>query len=239
VLRAAMRYAGAIRLDHVMGLQRQFLIPSGMKPDRGMYVRSSLDSMLAVTAQESVANRCIVIGEDLGTVLDGFRETLADWGLWSYQVMLFERGWGGEFRKPQDYRENAIATFATHDLPTFLGWLEGRDLAVKRGLGLDPGETDEQRQAAIAALRRALSERGVDTLDLAAVTACLAATPARLLIVTMEDALGLIEQVNVPGTVTEHPNWLRRLPVPLEEMKDASALPALAAVMSGAGRQAG
>jgi len=239
VLRAAMRYAGAIRLDHVMGLQRQFLIPSGMKPDRGMYVRSSLDAMLAVTAQESVANKCIVIGEDLGTVLDGFRETLADWGLWSYQVMLFERGWKSAFRKPEEYRENAIATFATHDLPTFLGWLESRDLAVKRALGLDPGETDEQRESALAALRHALSERGVQTLDLASVTAYLAATPTRLLVVTMEDALGLVEQVNVPGTVNEHPNWRRRLPVSLEDMMQASALPALAAVMSGAGRRVG
>src|SRR5262249_37874512 len=223
VLRAAMRYAGAIRLDHVMGLQRLFLLPRDMAPDRGMYVHSNLDALLAVTAQESVASKCIVIGEDLGTVSQGFRETLADWGIWSYQVMLFERTWDGRFHPPGTYRENALATFATHDLPTLLGWLEGRDLAVKRALAIDPGESDEQRQAALAALRNALSTHSAPAPDLVSVTSYLAATPARLVMVTMEDLLGVTEQVNLPGTVDEHPNWRRRLPLMLEDLKEGTA----------------
>ena len=113
--------------------------------------------MLAVTAQESVANRCIVIGEDLGTVPDNFRETLADWGLWSYQVMLFERGWDGAFR-----HAGGLSRECARDLrdprPADLS-RAGSKAATSRSsadLGIDPGETDEQRQAALAALRHAL-----------------------------------------------------------------------------------
>ena len=163
VLRASMRYAGAIRMDHVLGLQRLYLVPAGMKADKGVYVRLPFHALLAVIAQESVDNKCIVIGEDLGTVPENFRETLADWGIWSYQVMLFERAWDGSFHPPENYRENALVTFATHDLPTFAGWTERRDLAVKRELAIDPGETDDERSAAQSALRNALSQRGMQT----------------------------------------------------------------------------
>ncbi|PWT88367.1 MAG: 4-alpha-glucanotransferase [Proteobacteria bacterium] len=241
VLRASMRYAGAIRLDHVMGLQRQFLVPSGMKADRGMYVRSPFDALLAITAQESVDNRCIVIGEDLGTVPENFRETLADWGMWSYQVMVFERLWGGAFREPQDYRANALATFATHDMPTFAGWLASKDLEVKRALGIDPGETDDDRRAALAALNNALFARALPDSQFLSVVRYLAATPSRLVVVSMEDVLGVTEQVNVPGTVDEHPNWRRRLPVALEDLAGDARLTAVADAMaerkSGTGRQ--
>ena len=110
-----------------------------------------------------------MIGEDLGTVPENFRETLADWGMWSYQVMIFERLWGGAFREPQDYRQNALATFATHDMPTFAGWLASNDLKVKRALGIDPGETDDDRRGALAALNNALfaddTQRMVEGLD--------------------------------------------------------------------------
>src|SRR5205085_9103289 len=119
---------GAIRLDHVMALRRQFLVPNGMSADRGMYVRSPFAALLAATTAESLAQRCLVIGEDLGTVPADFRKTLADWGIWSYHVMMFERTNGGGFRAPEDYRDCAIATFATHDLPTLAGWLAGVDL---------------------------------------------------------------------------------------------------------------
>src|SRR5262249_19358015 len=97
VLQGSMRYAGAILLDHVLGLNRLYLIPSGMKADRGTYIRFPFQALLAVVSQESVKHNCIVIGEDLGTVPEGFRETLADWGLWSYQVMLFARAQDGGF----------------------------------------------------------------------------------------------------------------------------------------------
>jgi 4-alpha-glucanotransferase len=236
VLRTSMRYAGAIRLDHVLGLQRLYLIPPGTTADKGVYVRLPFPALLAVIAQESVNNECIVIGEDLGTVPENFRETLADWGIWSYLVMLFERAGDGAFHAPEHYRENALVTFATHDLPTFAGWLERRDLAVKRELGIDPGETDEERSAAQTALRNALSQRGIHSLDFLSVAKCLAVAPSKLLVVSIEDALGIVEQVNVPGTVDEHPNWRRRLSIDLEELGQHGSLIALAEVMKAAGR---
>ena len=236
VLRESMRYSGAIRLDHVLGLQRLYLIPSGTKADKGVYVRLPFIALLAVVAQESVANKCIVIGEDLGTVPENFRETLADWGIWSYLVMLFERAWDGSFHAPEHYRENALVTFATHDLPTFAGWLQRRDLTVKRDLGINPGETDDERSTAHSALGNALSQRGMHSTDFLAAAKYLAAAPSKLLVVSIEDALGIVEQVNVPGTVDEHPNWRRRLPVNLEDLQQDSGLRAVAEAMKAAGR---
>jgi 4-alpha-glucanotransferase len=238
MLQASMRYAGAVRLDHVLGLKRLFLIPNGMRAGQGTYVRFPFEALLAVVAQESVANRCIVIGEDLGTVPDGFRETLAEWGLWSYQVMMFERESDGRFRAPEAYRANALATFNTHDLPTFGGWAAHHDLAVKRQLGIDPGETDESRAQAHAALRHALGLSDSTDPDFVVVAAYLARTPSRLLMVAMEDVLGVVDQPNVPGTVNEHPNWRRRLPAALEDIEQDKALAALADVMAAAGRSA-
>ena len=234
-LQAAMRYAGAIRLDHVLGLKRLYLIPAGMRADQGVYVRFPFEALLAVSVQESMRQRCIVIGEDLGTVPDDFRGTLADWGIWSYQVMLFERAADGSFLPPASYRENALVTFGTHDLPTFAGWMSGHDLAVKRGLNIDPGETDRERSAARLALQSALAHNAPDP-GFTAVARFLAQTPARLLVVAIEDALGVRDQVNIPGTVDEHPNWRRRLPVGLEDLSLQGGLAAVADVMALAGR---
>jgi 4-alpha-glucanotransferase len=239
MLRVAMRYAGAIRLDHVLGLNRLYLIPNGAR--EGTYVRCPLEAMLAVVAQESVAHRCVVIGEDLGTVPENLRDTLADWGVWSYRVMLFERD-GGSFRPPEAYARNALVTFTTHDLSTFAGWWSGRDLQEKRALGLDPGETDADRAAAQAALRAALArQRGKagQGSGFLAVADYLAATPSRILLISMEDALGLADQPNIPGTIDEHPNWRRRLPVALEELRRHPRTRALARVLERAGRSAG
>ena len=97
VLRASMRYAGAIRLDHVLGLKRLYVIPQGVAADQGTYVRLPFDALLAVAAQASVANACIFLGEDLWTVPEGFRETLAGWGIWSYPEVMLERAGDGGF----------------------------------------------------------------------------------------------------------------------------------------------
>src|SRR5205807_1650503 len=147
VLQASMQYAGAIRLDHVLGLKRLFLVPAGASAVNGLYLRGPFEALLALTVLASHEARCVVIGEDLGTVPEGFRETMMDWGLWSYQVMLFERSRDGSFRAPKSYREDALVTFATHDLPTFSGWLADSDLELRRNLGLAAGETRRQRQA--------------------------------------------------------------------------------------------
>ena len=132
MLRSAMRYAGAIRIDHALGLYRLFLIPSGLSPAQGGYVKYPFEALLAVIAQESVEAECLVIGEDLGTIPEGVCETLNDWGIWSYRVALFERDATGRFRDAGAYPANAIVTFNTHDLPPFRGWLASHDLACDR-----------------------------------------------------------------------------------------------------------
>jgi 4-alpha-glucanotransferase len=192
--------------------------------------------MLRITAQESRRHRCIVIGEDLGTVPDGFRAELAQWGIWSYQVMLFERDAAGEFHPPQHYSERALVTFATHDLPTFAGWAVGRDLETKRALSLDPGETNDERDSAIGALRRATAAHAIGAPGFPSIVAYLAATPARLLVIGLEDALGLTEQPNIPGTIDQHPNWRRKYPLDLDAMFDAEGLAAIARIASANGR---
>lgn len=238
MLQAAMQYAGAIRLDHVLGLKRLFLVPTGMAPADGVYIHCPFEALLAVTVLASSASQCIVIGEDLGTVPDKFREALADWGLWSYQVMLFERSKKGEFLPPESYREEALVTFATHDLPTYAGWSEGLDIAVKRSLGLAAGETRRQRQAALRALKRALKCSGNERPDFAAVARFLAQAPSRLLVAPVEDLLGVRDQVNLPGTIDVHPNWCLRLPVDLEHWAGHEGVRAVAAAMRAAGRSA-
>jgi 4-alpha-glucanotransferase len=235
VLRASMQYAGAIRLDHVLGLKRLYLVPGNVQADRGAYIRFPFEQLLAAAADESLHSQCIIIGEDLGTVPPHFRETLAEWGLWSYHVTLFERATDGGFIAPDLYRENALVTFATHDLPTFAGWTARHDLGIKRALGIDPGESDSDRIAALEALQRAMAWQGLPSLDYPSVTRFLAKTPSRLLVVTIEDVLGLVEQVNVPGTTHEHPNWQRRLPVSLVDLE--TQLASIADVI-GAGRSA-
>jgi 4-alpha-glucanotransferase len=233
MLREAMRCAGAVRIDHVLGLMRLFVIPHGHSPEHGAYLRLPFASMLAAAAEESRRWNCILIGEDLGTVPEGFRETLSAWGVWSYLVMLFERNGDGSFKRPEHYPEKAIATFNTHDLATFAGWIGGHDLALKRSIGLDPGESDQERDDARAALAAALSRPQPRFED---AVAYLAATPTRLVSVAIEDVLELTEQVNVPGTVDQHPNWRRRWPIALEDLPDDQRLRRIAATLLRAGR---
>jgi 4-alpha-glucanotransferase len=239
LLRAAMQYAGAVRLDHVLGLQRLYLIPHGVPASEGTYMRLPFNALLAVTALASTENTCVVVGEDLGTVPENFRETLADWGIWSYQVMLFERAADGAFTAPGNYREKALVTFGTHDTATFAGWWDHHDLTVKRALNIDPGESDDDRGRARDALRHALSERGIHATDFASIARYLADTPSRLLVISMEDILGVRDQVNLPGTLNEHPNWRQPLPVALEELRNQKGLTCIADVMRSAGRSCG
>jgi 4-alpha-glucanotransferase len=218
MLRASMRHAGAIRLDHVLGLNRLYVVPHGYAADNGAYVKMPLEALLAVTATESVANRCVVIGEDLGTVPEGFRDHLASWGIWSYLVMMFERDDRGAFRGIDHYVPNALVTFNTHDLPTFAGWYSYSDLALKRSLGIDPGESDDARRYAIAMLGDALRHQGISGEDFYAASQFLARTRTRLLAIAMEDLLRVTDQPNIPGTIDEHPNWRQRLPVTVNEI---------------------
>jgi 4-alpha-glucanotransferase len=227
MLRASMRHAGAIRLDHVLGLNRLYLVPDGFAADNGVYVEMPFEALLAVTAQESVAHRCVVIGEDLGTVPEGFRDQMADWGIWSYQVMLFERDEHGKFRDIDYYARNALVTFNTHDLSTYAGWRSFSDLKLKRSLGVDPGESDDARWNALTRLSEVLRDHGVERHDLYAVAGFLARTKSRLLAISLEDLLGILDQPNIPGTVNEHPNWRQRLPLAIDEIAAAIDIAAL------------
>jgi len=218
MLRASMRHAGAIRLDHVLGLKRLYLIPHGFPARQGAYVQMPLEALFAVTALESVANHCVVIGEDLGTVPEGFREQMADWGIWSYLVVMFERDDDGRFRGIDRYQPNALITFNTHDLSTYAGWRSFSDLRVKRSLGLDPGESDDARWHALAMLDEALRQYDIHQNDLYSIARFLARTRSRLMVISLEDLLGVIYQPNIPGTVDEHPNWRQRLPVAVEDI---------------------
>jgi 4-alpha-glucanotransferase len=229
MLRASMRHAGAIRLDHVLGLKRLYLVPHGFAADNGVYVQMPFEALLAATAQESAAHRCVVIGEDLGTVPEGFREQMADWGIWSYQVMMFERDDRGAFRGIEHYAPNALVTFNTHDLSSYAGWRRFSDLKLKRSLGIDPGESDDARWHALGMLTDALRHHAIDGDDLYAIAAFLARTKSRLLTLSLEDLLGVIDQPNIPGTVNEHPNWRRRLPVAIDAIAPVIDIPALKA----------
>ena len=229
-LRANMNHAGALRIDHVMGLARLWWVPAGMKPGDGAYVRYPVDDLLGIVALESHRNRCLVIGEDLGTVSDDLRDKLAQTEVLSYRLLLFERD-GRGFKPPGEYPRRALVAWSTHDLPTFAGWWRGEDLRARAAAGLlGEGEVrtqEAERREARAALLRDLeceglveggmrSEGDLDPAIADAVQAFLARTPAAVMVVQMEDVLGLADQANLPGTIDQHPNWKRKLPLPVE-----------------------
>ena len=155
---ANMRHAGALRIDHVMGLARQFWVPEGASGADGAYVDFPFDDLLAVLALESERARCLVIGEDLGSVPEGFRERLWQAGAFSYRVLPFERDASG-FTPPQAWPRPAMACVATHDLPPLAGWWDGADIAERLELGLMTPEEAEAARAARADDRQALARR--------------------------------------------------------------------------------
>ena len=223
LLRANMRHAGALRIDHVMALQRLFVVPEGAPALDGAYLSYPLDDPLGELALESIRSRCLVIGEDLGTVPDGIREKLAAANVLSYRVLFFER-WGDDFAPPAAYPRKALACASTHDLPTLAGWRRGADIEEKAALGLLSPEAAEveslRRQSDMARLLKALAaEDGLppvagdlpDPDFVAAVHAFLAKTPSALALVQIDDLLGETSAVNLPGTDRERPNWRRKL----------------------------
>lgn len=248
-LRAAMRHAGGIRLDHVMGLSRIWCIPDGARPDEGAYLRFPKRDLLNLLALESVAASAIVIGEDLGTVEEGLREDLARRGVLGLRVLFFQRDHTGAFLPPDRYDARAIAMTTTHDLATLAGWWRGTDIDMRAPLGLLGEERDEatarrEREGERASLWSMLKAHASGTGEPPAPNGELARlgiaaarlvgrTPSALALLPVEDAILSADQVNLPGTVAEHPNWRRRLPAPLADLltRDpaASILAALAA----------
>ncbi len=221
-LEANARHAGALRIDHVLGFARQFWIPQGAPASEGTYVRFPFDVMSRLCALVSHRHRCVVIGEDLGTVPDGFRERLHEAGMLSCRVLWFERD-GERFRRPDEYPRAALASVSTHDLPTVKGFMAGTDVDWRADIGDHDAASRKEAKAARgrdkAALEEALDRAGMgDDPPAVALHRFLAASSAALALVQMEDLAGAREQPNLPGTLDEHPNWRRRLAAPVEDV---------------------
>ena len=233
MLRANFAHAGGLRIDHVLGLQRLWVIPLGAAPSEGAYLYYPVDDLLRLVCLESVRHQAIVLGEDLGTVPDGLREKLSERAILGIRVLLFEQDYGARFKPILDWPHDALATTSTHDLPTLNGWLHGRDIDWNERLGLiDPVTAHhwrENRQRECEGLDRALRQDSQNfqeeahgnapTLD--ASIRFLGHTRAPLVLLPIEDALGLEEQANLPGTVSGHPNWRRRMPGNCNTLLDA------------------
>lgn len=226
-LRANMRHAGALRIDHILGLKRAFWVPQGGAPADGVYVRYPFADLLGIVALESVRQHCVVVGEDLGTVPPGFSDELRRRGMLSYRLLYFSRTAAGSFERPKRYPRQALAAVTTHDLPTIAGYWRGDDIALRARLNLYPQPRQARRdRAQRASDRRALLRAfAAENLPVRpnespvnAAHRFLARTPARIMMAQIEDLLAVREQVNVPGTVTEHPNWRRKLPLTVEEL---------------------
>ena len=228
LLAANMRHAGALRIDHVMGLTRLFWIPDGAAAVDGAYVRYPLETLLGALATESARARCLVVGEDLGTVPEGLRERLAAADVLSYRVLWFERE-GSSFVAPARYPPKAAVAVSTHDLPTIAGWWTGADIEEKATLGLVGAEA-----ATVAKQERAREKHALcDAIALAGIAPAAALSPetphdgtitaaihqfageaaSALLLLQADDLAGERTALNLPGTDQERPNWRRKVRV--------------------------
>jgi 4-alpha-glucanotransferase len=225
MVRSLLRHAGGVRIDHILGMFRLWWIPEGSSARDGAYVSYDADALLGVIALEAERAGAIVVGEDLGTVPAHVRTVLADRGVLGSSVLWFEReeveaGQTGALSTPAQWRETAMASVTTHDLPTALGWLRGEHVRVRSRLGLldDPVAEEKSWVAARRELLEHLVAAGVlsdadapEEEQVRALHAFLAATPSRYVLAAPGDAVGDLNQPNMPGTVDEYPNW--RLPV--------------------------
>ena len=222
-LAANMHAAGAVRIDHILGFMRLFWVPESADASDGAYIRYPLEDLLAILALESEKHRCLVIGEDLGTVPDGLHEALQRAGILSYRLLYFEHQPDGSFRKPKDWPQQALAAPSTHDLSTLPAYWRGADLDLRSRLDLYPSRdvaaAERHRRAADKQhLLSALNDEGLAAAaegdaPIESIYRFLARTPSHLLMVQPEDLLGIVEPQNVPGTTSEYPNWRRKLPV--------------------------
>jgi 4-alpha-glucanotransferase len=225
-LRAAMRHAGGLRIDHIMGFFRLFWVPWGTPPVHGAYVRYPVRELLAILALESQRAGAVIVGEDLGTVEPGVREELAARQVLSIRLVWFEP------EPPARYPRLALSAVTTHDLPTIAGLWSGTDLQEQYAVGLRPNE------AGTRALRARLGRlTGLpEDADLGEVVLrthrLLAQAPSMLITATLEDALAIPERPNMPGTSTERQNWSLALPVPLEAIQAHSLPRAVAEVLA-------
>ena len=254
LMAAVMRHAGAVRIDHAMGVWQLFFIPIGRPAAEGTYVRFPIEDMLASIATESDRYRTIVVGEDLGNVPEGFRDVMAAAGLQSYRILYFERTDDG-FRWPRDYPRDALACLATHDLPTLEGWWRGADVDLRLRFGLiDEASASVQRESRRierSQLAGNLVQSGLidqQSADMVlsmnmdsdtplrrdfvvAVHRHLARAASRLSAIRIEDLAAERDPVNLPGTVLEYPNWRRRLGVAIEDLSSTELFQAVCDAM--------
>jgi 4-alpha-glucanotransferase len=245
-----MRYYGALRLDHVMSLCRLWWIPAGCAATAGAYVQYPLHQLLTVLSLESARSSCLVVGEDLGVVPDEMRRAMPEFGLYHYKVLLFEKV-PGRFRRPDEFERHALAAATTHDLPTLRSYWEARDIELRHRLNLYPsaeieGDVVRERDNDRAMLLSALREQGLNpahpsaplepyTDELGhALHLYLARSSTALVALQIEDLLGMIDPVNVPGTFAEYPNWQRKLTAAIEDMEARSDIKARLAEINSA-----
>ena len=242
LIRDNMRYYGALRLDHVMSLFRLWWVPAGCPATAGAYVHYPLQQLLTVLSLESLRSSCLVVGEDLGVVPDEMRQAMPQFGLYHYKVLLFEKI-SGRFRRPEEFERSALAAATTHDLPTLHSYWEARDIDLRRRLNLFPSaeiegdvvrERDHDREMLLSALR----EQGLDpahpsaplepyTPELGqALHLYLARSSTALVALQIEDLLGMVDPVNVPGTDAEYPNWQRKITASIEDIAARSDIAA-------------
>lgn len=232
-LRAQLRFAKLLRIDHILGFERAFWVPEDGTP--GAYVDMPTAAMLAVARIEAARAGATLVGEDLGNIPKGLGDSLAASGILGCRVAMFEQIWGGppQFKPAEGYDAAALTSFGTHDLPTLEGWKVGDDINWRARLGATGTAAAQKARraevAAFAAVAGGLSEPEV--------TAFLAKTPSWLVALQIEDILGLTAQPNLPGTIDAHPNWRRRLPVPAAELGRVPALTRAAQDMAQAKRR--
>ena len=231
MLRANFAHAGGLRIDHVMGLQRLWVIPNGASPADGAYLYYPVDDLLRLLTLESHRHQAIVLGEDLGTVPEGLQEKLITRSILGMRVLLFEQD-NAQFKSILDWPDNALATTSTHDLPTLNGWWHGRDIDWNARLGMTDASSEiewrRHREREREGLRRVLGEDPQNFREkshetdqvLDASVRFLGHTRAPLVLLPLEDALGIEQQANLPGTINTHPNWSRRLPGYSEALLD-------------------
>ncbi len=251
IIRKNMLHAGALRIDHALGMFRLFWIPQGTKPEQGAYVSYPSEDILRIIALESVRNNTLVIAEDLGTVGEDVRETLARFRMLSYKILYFERNYPDpSFKVPERFADLALCAVTTHDLPTLYGYWAGRDIEEKTRLGLYPSEELRQRQIQErerdrGLLLQALKSQGLlpedfstdpSTICIMIPSLCLtiyeylSLTPSKLLAVSLDDIIGTLDQQNMPGTIDAYPNWMRKTPISLEKIVSGRAFPALSRI---------
>lgn len=234
-----MRHGGALRIDHALGLFRLFWIPSGLTAAYGAYVECPSEDLLRIIALESVRNKTVIIAEDLGTIGENVRETLSRFNMLSYRLFYFERNYPDpSFVLPDNYPELALCSVTTHDLPTLTGYWVGQDIIMRKKLGKYADEEMyqqqlEERERDKGLIIAALKEQEIlpdDFPDDAknvpemtpelcrAIYEYLSRTPCKLILVSLDDIIGTLNQQNMPGTVDSHPNWIQKTPVLLKDM---------------------